>query len=75
MKGNCNVIVGEFIYEDVCVSFLPLVEVPISHISAIQYQSIHHMNCIDSPLGFALRTKKTVLKLLYLYKYKQQNAF
>lgn len=37
------------------INLLPLIEVPISDVGAIQYQCIHNMDSIDSALSFALR--------------------
>lgn len=34
---------------------LPLVEVFISHVSAVQHQCVHDVNCIDPTLRLALR--------------------
>lgn len=39
---------------------LPLVEVLVSYVSAVQHQCIHYVNCVDSTLSFALRTKYNV---------------
>lgn len=38
-------------------SVLPLVEVLISYVGTIEYKCVHYMNCVDSTLSFALRTK------------------